>query len=268
MGLVTSRRAFVFRERSRASSCKRASSKGYAGVNFLRRFDAGLARGEAAIATVVLLSLVVVAAIQSFLRNMADQGFGWANDALTSMSWGDPFMEKATLWLAMFGASLATYYSKHIGIDVVARVVGPKPRAAIRGLTLVFAGATCFYFARVVLAALLAKSGRIPSEWGVLDGFDTVHVCQAGEQALADARMERPGLFCALRGTLRGVGLTVNTPTRAMDLLVPAMFLVIAVRFVFKGLGAWARIGSGGIPDDELEGGSAHGAEAEAGAEG
>ncbi|MCB9612946.1 MAG: TRAP transporter small permease [Sandaracinus sp.] len=237
-------------------------------MNFLRRFDAGLARGEAAIATVVLLSLVVVAAIQSFLRNMADQGFAWANDALSSMAWGDPFMEKATLWLAMFGASLATYHSKHIGIDVVARVVGPKPRAAIRGITLVFAGVTCFYFARVVLAALLAKSGRIPAEWGVLDGFDTVHVCQASAEALSDARMDRPGLFCSIRSTLRGLGLTVNTPTRAMDLLVPAMFLVISVRFVLKGFGAWVRIGSGGIPDDELEGGSAHGTEGAEGAEG
>jgi hypothetical protein len=108
-----------------------------------------------------------------------------------------------------------------------------------------------------------AKAGRIPSEWGVLDGFGTVHVCQATAEALSDARMSRPGLFCALRGTLDSIGLTVNTPTRAMDLLVPAMFLVISVRFVMKGIGAWLRVGSGGIPDDELEGGSAHGAEAE-----
>ena len=228
-------------------------------MKFLRRFDAGLARGEAAIATVVLLSLVVVAAIQSVLRNFADQGFGWANEALSSMAWGDPFMEKATLWLAMFGASLATYHDKHIAIDVVARVAGPKPRALIRGVTSVFAGVTCFYFARVVLAALLAKAGRIPAEWGVLDGFDTLHICQASAQAIEDARMTRPDLFCGLRGALEGLGLTVNTPTRAMDLLVPAMFLVIGVRFLFKGFGAFARIPSGGIPDDELEGGSAHG---------
>jgi len=50
----------------------------------------------------------------------------------------------------------------------------------------------------------------------------------------------------------------VNTPTRAMDLLVPAMFLVIAVRFTAKGIGAFMRIPEGGIPDDELEGAEKH----------
>ncbi|MBX3251608.1 MAG: TRAP transporter small permease [Myxococcales bacterium] len=232
-------------------------------IKALRRFDAGLARGEAAIATVVLLSLVVVAALQSFFRNMADQGFAWGNSALQSMTWGDPFMEKATLWVAMFGASLATYHGKHIGIDVVARVVGPRPRAIIRGITQLFAGVTCFYFARVVLGALLAKAGRIGTEWGVLDGFDTVHICQATASAIADAGMERPGVFCALRGALDAIGITVNSPTRAMDLVVPAMFCVIGIRFVFKGLGAFGRLSTGGIPESELEGGADHGKTAE-----
>ncbi len=221
----------------------------------LQQFDRGLARGEAAVATAVLLLLVLVAALQSFFRNMADLGFAWGADALSRMAWGDAFMEKATLWVAMFGASLATHYNKHIAIDVIARVSKPKARAAMRGVVLTFAGVTCFYFARVVLAALLAKAARIPAEYGVFaDDGSTVHICLGSAQAIADAGYERPTLFCALRSFLEGMSITVNTPERAMDLVVPAMFCVIGLRFFLKGVDAFARVRTGGIPDEELEG--------------
>ncbi|HJK91620.1 MAG TPA: TRAP transporter small permease subunit [Polyangiaceae bacterium LLY-WYZ-15_(1-7)] len=235
-------------------------------MKILRRIDEGMARGEAAIATAVLLILVVVAALQSFFRNLADKGVDWANGALESMSWGDSFMEKATLWLAMFGASLATHYDKHIAIDVLARVAQPKLRAVMRGTVQVFAGVTSFYFARVVLGALKAKAVRIPPEWGVFDDdFNTVHICEGTAEAIENAGFVRPDWFCTLRDSLESLGLTaqvdgetvaaINTPERAMDLLVPAMFCVIGVRFFLKGIGSFSRVPSGGIPDSELEGG-------------
>ncbi len=229
-------------------------------MKLLKRFDAGLARGEAVLASIVLLSLVVIAALSSFFRNMADREFAWANEALASIDWADDFMKKATLWLAMFGASLATYYSKHIGIDVFSHIAKPKVRAAMKGLTGVFAGVTCFFFARVVLAAVLAKAVRMPGEWGVVDPetFETIHLCVASSDLLANADVARPGFFCGVRSFLDSLGLPVNTPTRAMDLLVPAMFLIIAARFTAKGIGSFLRIPSGGIPDHELEGAEKH----------
>ena len=219
-----------------------------------------MARGEAVLATIVLLSLVVVAALSSFFRNMADRDFTWANDALGSIDWADDFMKKATLWLAMFGASLATYHAKHIGIDVFSHIAKPKVRAAMKGVTGLFAGVTCFFFAQVVLAAVLAKAVRMPGEWGVVDPdtFETIHLCVASPELLANADVARPGLFCGIRNMFDSLGLTVNTPTRAMDLLVPAMFLIIAIRFTAKGIGAFRRIPEGGIPDDELEGAEKH----------
>lgn len=229
-------------------------------MKLLKRFDDGMARGEAVLATIVLLSLVVVAAMSSFFRNMADREFAWANDALASIEWSDDFMKKATLWLAMFGASLATYHAKHIGIDVFSHIAKPKVRAAMKGITGLFAGVTCFFFAQVVLAAVLAKAVRMPGEWGVVDPetFETIHLCVASSDLLANADVSRPGLFCGVRGFFDSLGLTVNTPTRAMDLLVPAMFLIIAIRFTAKGIGAFLRIPEGGIPDDELEGAEKH----------
>ena len=229
-------------------------------MKLLKRFDDGLARGEAVLASIVLLSLIGVAAMSSFFRNMADREFAWANDALASIEWADDFMKKATLWLAMFGASLATYHAKHIGIDVFSHIAKPKVRAAMKGVTGVFAGVTCFFFARVVLAAVLAKAVRMPGDWGVVnpDTFETVHLCVASSDLLANAGVTRPGFFCSVRSALDSLGLPVNTPTRAMDLLVPAMFLVIAVRFTAKGIGSFLRIGTGGIPDHELEGAEKH----------
>ncbi len=230
----------------------------------LRKFDKGLARGEAAIAVIVLLALIGVAALQSLLRNMADAEVDWANSALSSMAWADPFMEKATLWLAMLGASLATHYDKHIAIDVLSRIAKPKARAAMRGVVSLFAGLTSFYFARVVLGALMAKSVRIPGDYAVYDAdFETVHVCLGSAEDLARATMERPDFFCSVRGFFDGLGLTVQTPERMMDLLVPAMFLIIGTRLLAIGVGAFMRIPEGGIPDEELGGheGEATGAE-------
>ena len=225
----------------------------------LRKFDKGLARGEAAIAMAVLLSLIVVAAAQSFLRNVADQDVSWANDALLNMGWADPFMEKATLWLAMLGASLATHYDKHIGIDILSRLAKPKPRAAMRGVVSVFAGLTSFYFARVVMAALLNKAGRIPGEYAVYNADDrTVHICTGTATDIANAGLERPDLFCGARSFFESFGLTVNTPERMMDLLVPAMFCIIAARLLAIGVNAFMRIPTGGIPDSELGGADSH----------
>lgn len=225
----------------------------------LRRFDKGVARGEAAITTVVLLVLVVVAAAQSLFRNIADTGALWANDVLQELDWADSFMEKATLWLAMFGASLATHYHKHIAIDVLARVAKPKVRAVMRGIASVFAGVTSFYFARVVLGALLAKSVRIPGEYAVLgDDFGTTHICEGSLASLERADMVRPDLFCGVRSVFDSVGLTINTPERAMDLLVPAMFCIIGARLFAIGVGAFMTIPEGGIRDEELGGTEKH----------
>ena len=225
----------------------------------LRKLDKGLARGEAAVAMAVLLTLVAVAAAQSLLRNIADQDVAWANDALLGMGWADPFMEKATLWLAMLGASLATHYDKHIAIDILSRVAKPKARAAMRGTVSLFAGLTSFYFARVVLGSLLNKAGRIPGDYAVYNSNDeTVHICLGTATDIANAGMTRPDVFCAGRGFFDSFGLTVNTPERMMDLLVPAMFCIIAVRLIAIGIHAFMRIPEGGIPDSELGGADAH----------
>ncbi len=219
----------------------------------LRKFDEEFARGEAAMATVVLLALVVVAGLQTFFRKFSDVGQAWASDALHSMEWGDAFMERATLWLAMLGASLAAHHDKHIAIDILQKIATPIVRAILRGTVQLFAGLTSFYFARVVLAALISKANRIPTDYGVFDDMgDTVHICDAAANQIPDD-MAVSSFFCAIRGGLESAGVVVNSPERAMDLVVPAMFAVIAVRFIIKGIASLMTIPDGGIHEEEEE---------------
>ena len=50
-------------------------------------------------------------------------------------------------------------------------------------------------------------------------------------QLVADAGLSRPELFCGLRSLLEAVGAPVETPVGALQLIVPAMFLWMSVRF-------------------------------------
>ena len=53
----------------------------------LRRLDRGLARGEAGLAAMVLLVMILVAAGQALLRNLTNLDFAFANQALEHMEW-------------------------------------------------------------------------------------------------------------------------------------------------------------------------------------
>ena len=91
----------------------------------LKRFDDGIARGEAVLATLFLLSMILAASIQAVFRNLAGAEIEWANAALSSLEWVDPFLQKGTLWRAFLGASLATREGRHSGVDLLPRLA-PK----------------------------------------------------------------------------------------------------------------------------------------------
>jgi hypothetical protein len=98
----------------------------------LKRFNDGLARGEAAIAVGMLLLMIVVAFAQALFRNLTNFGMGWANVALSWLDWADFILSKGTLWLAFLGASLAVYEDKHVAIDMLPKLVSPKTRMLMR----------------------------------------------------------------------------------------------------------------------------------------
>ena len=207
----------------------------------IRRIDRSLARGEAAIAAAVLLIMILVAATQAALRNLTNLDFEWANLVLERMEWADSFLQKGTLWLAFFGASLSTYDEKHIAIDVLPRLAPPRGKQLIRAIVCIFSSVTCFYLGRVFWLSDLNNAKEIPLEYSVLGPSDEmIHICQASAEVLADTGLSRPSVFCALRSALEVFGAQMSTPDVALQLIVPAMFIFMAIRFMSRALAASA----------------------------
>ena len=217
----------------------------------IRRIDRGLARGEAAIAAAVLLIMIAVAASQAALRNLTNLDFDWANLVLERMDWADSFLQKGTLWLAFFGASLSTFDEKHIAIDVLPRIAPPRGKQLIRAIVCLFASVTCFYLGRVFWLSVLNNSLEIPLEYSVLGPTDDmIHICEAPASVLADSGLLRPDIFCAVRNALEVFGAQMSTPDVALQLIVPAMFIFMSVRFLMRALAASAAFITKDYPDD------------------
>jgi TRAP-type C4-dicarboxylate transport system permease small subunit len=220
-------------------------------VNRIRRLDRGLARGEAAIAATVLLLMIGVAATQAALRNLTNLDFTWANLVLERMEWADSFLQKGTLWLAFFGASLSTFDEKHIAIDVLPRLSPPRMKQLLRAIVCVFSAVTCFYLGRVFWLSVLNNAREIPLEYSVLGATDQmIHICAAPLDLLTDAGLSKPTIFCAVRSALAVFGVQMSTPDVALQLIVPAMFIFMAVRFISRAVAASAAFITKNYPED------------------
>jgi TRAP-type C4-dicarboxylate transport system permease small subunit len=66
-------------------------------------------RLEDSVLVAMVLAMIGIAISQIWLRNFHDSGISWADNALRVM----------VLWLAMFGAMIATRERNHIAIDVL-----------------------------------------------------------------------------------------------------------------------------------------------------
>jgi TRAP-type C4-dicarboxylate transport system permease small subunit len=195
--------------------------------------------------------MIAVAATQAALRNLTNLDFDWANLALEHMEWADSFLQKGTLWLAFFGASLSTYDERHIGIDVLPRIAPPNIKQLIRAVVSTFAAITCFYLGRVFWLSVLNNAREIPLEYSVLGASDEmIHICEAPLQVLADAGLSRPGLFCGVRSVLEVFGAQMSTPHVALQLIVPAMFIFMSVRFILRAGAASVAFVTKNYPDD------------------
>jgi TRAP-type C4-dicarboxylate transport system permease small subunit len=195
--------------------------------------------------------MIGVAATQAALRNLTNLDLDWANLVLEHMEWADSFLQKGTLWLAFFGASLATFDEKHIAIDVLPRIAPPRGKQLIRAIVCIFASVTCFYLGRVFWLSVLNNALEIPLEYSVLGPSDEmIHVCEASAALLADAGLSRPSIFCAIRSGLELFSAKMSTPDVAMQLIVPAMFIFMAIRFLSRAMAATVAFITKSYPDN------------------
>jgi TRAP-type C4-dicarboxylate transport system permease small subunit len=227
---------------------------GRAGV--IKRLDDTWAHVEAALAIGMLLLMIVVAFVQAFLRNMTQQGFAWANAGLAWLDWADFILSKGTLWVAFLGASLAVHADKHVAIDIVQRFVNPKLRMLLRALV-GFAGfVICIFLARAFWSAVQINGEERPARYDLIMPGGSIHVCDATAEQLAQSGAER-SFFCHVRSLLALFGAHMETPGAAFQLIVPAMFAVMSLRFLGNGIRDMGRFLRGDVQDDLSEHGMA-----------
>ncbi|MCA9606879.1 MAG: TRAP transporter small permease [Myxococcales bacterium] len=220
-------------------------------LKHLERFDAGVARGESALATFFLVSMIAAASVQAICRNLAGMEIDWATASLEYLTWVDPFLQKGTLWLAFLGASLATREGRHIGIDVLPRIAPKKTKLLMRAAAGYGSALVSFYLARAFWAAVLVNADERPASMEVWGDSGALHVCDATAQQIADAQLELPSIFCGIRSALAGIGVPVETGEAALQLIVPVMFLMIAVRLFANASGAVLKLTTGQVGDDD-----------------
>lgn len=209
-------------------------------MTLLKRFDEGLARGEAMLAMLWLLAMIGAGATQAFFRFCATRiEAEWANPILQSLDWVDPLLHKGTLWLAFLGASLATREGRHIAIDIVPRISPRKVKLVMHGLVGIIASVVAFVLSR----AFWGQVKRIAAENSgyTLYGAsgDQIHMCDATAAELADARMETSPISCAVRSAFEALGITLDNPVAALQFVIPVMFVVIGVRLFANAIGAF-----------------------------
>jgi TRAP-type C4-dicarboxylate transport system permease small subunit len=214
-------------------------------VFHLKRFDRAWARCEGGLTVLVLILMVLVAGFQAFVRNLTRWDIEWAAALLYDMEWADSFLRKGTLWLAFLGASLATHYGRHIGIDILARIAPPRPRFLMRGLSNLLAGIITVGLVVCFSSAVRLNLTERPLEYEVYAEQESMHVCDAPDDLLKEIELQRPALFCWFRSLLAALAVPAETPGAAFQIIVPVMFLAVAIRLVARGIGAFLVLAGG-----------------------
>ncbi len=101
--------------------------------SFLKRLLIYIYRVEDAILVGLLLLMIVLAVSQIALRNAFDTGLLWV----------DPFVRVLVLWIALWGAMIASRHDQHIRIDLVSRFLSPKLRCLCYTVVALFTAGIC-----------------------------------------------------------------------------------------------------------------------------
>lgn len=88
---------------------------------------------ESALLVALLLGMIGLSTAQIVLRNFFDIGFFWSDEILRTM----------VLWIALVGAVAASRHDKHISINVLDTLLGPRLSAVARLIAHGFAAFIC-----------------------------------------------------------------------------------------------------------------------------
>ena len=90
-------------------------------------------RLEDILLVLIVVMMILLAGYQIILRNFFDSG----------ISWSDPLLRIAVLWVGLLGAMAATRDNNHIKIDLITKGVPEMGRRVIESISHLFSAAVC-----------------------------------------------------------------------------------------------------------------------------
>ncbi len=99
----------------------------------LQRTKQQISLVESGLLVLLLTGMILLATLQIVLRN------GWA----TGLSWADPTLRVAVLWITLLGAMAATRDDNHIQIDLLTRFLPEQLKGYARLVTDLFSASIC-----------------------------------------------------------------------------------------------------------------------------
>jgi len=103
-------------------------------MELITKLDKALAKIEEILLALLLVSMVVVAALQVLLRNLWD----------TSIDWADISVQNATVLLGLLGAAVATSEGRHLNIDILSRALKGRAKTVLRVMINIFGVFICY----------------------------------------------------------------------------------------------------------------------------
>ena len=91
-------------------------------ASVFNRLEKAGTHAEDALLLIILISMILLAGTQIFLRNFLD----------TSLFWGDEMLRLMVLWLTIAGGLAASRMDKHISIAVLDRFLPRRPNSSQR----------------------------------------------------------------------------------------------------------------------------------------
>jgi len=107
------------------------------GERIFRRFSRGADWLERAALTVLVTGMVLLAALQILLRNVWHSG----------LSWAEPLLGMALLWLTLLGALAAAGLGRHLSIDLAAALLPRRAAAWLTRFISLFSAVICVLLA-------------------------------------------------------------------------------------------------------------------------
>jgi len=106
-------------------------------ISILSKLEKAGTYAEDALLLIILISMILLAGTQIFLRNFFD----------TSIFWGDEMLRLMVLWLTVAGGLAASRMDKHISIELLERFLPRKGQLLVKIVVDLFTASVCGLFA-------------------------------------------------------------------------------------------------------------------------